>query len=303
MIKSAYDFEGSDPGTKVFLLAGSAITRDPRGPITDLWDSRVIATADTGETWSPESVSGTGRAQLARSATDLFRIVAHRSTEVCSTRSFWAPLIDSVLAPLRQSSDARMQCHTYRYDVGETWQMQPPQEVAFERRASTSADVQLPAASLSNRTGAATSGTERQADESSARRELSDLLYTARQDLEADEDTGVEEAVARFVVRYGTLAITVLYERLRDLKSFGPRIAAEVIKSLGRAHSPETANNRLWLMVCCLKHPSPVIRDAAALGLVAMRDSRAREPLERAARDERHPELRRYLAQAAAATA
>lgn len=301
MIKSGYDFEGSDPGTKVFLLAGSAITRDPRGPITGLWDSRVVATADTGETWSPESVSGTARAQLVRSATDLFRVtVAHRSTEVCSTRSFWAPLIDSVIAPLRQSSEASTQCRTYRYDVGET---QPPQEVAFERRASTSADVQLPAASLSNRTGAATSATERQGEESSARRELSDLLFTARQDLEADEDTGVEEAVARFVVRYGTLAITVLYERLRDVKGFGPRIAAEVIKSLGRAHSPETANNRLWLMVCCLKHPSPVIRDAAALGLVAMRDSRAREPLERAARDERHPELRRYLAQAAAATA
>ena len=65
------------------------------------------------------------------------------------------------------------------------------------------------------------------------------------------------------------LAAVVLTEKT------SPRVAAEVLRHLGRFVHPPSYRDRLWLLERALKSSSPMSRDGASLGLAHLNDPAA----------------------------
>lgn len=74
--------------------------------------------------------------------------------------------------------------------------------------------------------------------------------------------------------RYSETASEILEERLNK-SDIRPRILAEVLHTLGNLEDDATKDRRLATLVGFLKSSSPLIRDAAAVGLSYLDDKRA----------------------------
>lgn len=96
--------------------------------------------------------------------------------------------------------------------------------------------------------------------------------------------------------QYGTAAVSALAEII-DLGVPSTDALMETLHFMGRIEEPATKDERFKLLVRELAHGSPVIRDAAAIGLAYLNDGRAIDYLRSAALRETYPELKEDLQQ------
>lgn len=107
-------------------------------------------------------------------------------------------------------------------------------------------------------------------------------------------ETDFSRGLASLVKKYGNLAVgeisyLITYDRVDE------EIASEALSCLARIDDASTYGWRLWLFEKNLSSKSPMVRDAAALGLVSMDDAHAIPYIRRAIDQETIPELRRDL--------
>jgi len=74
-------------------------------------------------------------------------------------------------------------------------------------------------------------------------------------------------------------------------------VLSHALRWMGRIKHEETFHDRLWLLRSCLRSPSPIIRDGAALGIAASGSRQAISSLQQAIDRERLPSLRADLIQ------
>ncbi len=127
--------------------------------------------------------------------------------------------------------------------------------------------------------------------------ELGSLLRTAAEEIFED---GIESAfspgLAAYVAKYGNDGVSKSAEICLEETS-NPEVVSETLRCLGEMEHPETHASRFWLLTRCLRHSSPLVRDAAAVGLAYLEDKAAVPYLQQAAGRERHEALRRDLEQ------
>ncbi len=142
---------------------------------------------------------------------------------------------------------------------------------------------------------------------STARRSVNrDLYYTVTLAIHGafaeNFENGIESELSREIIplieRHGEQAIEPL-AHLLVYEVAQPETAAEVLRWLGRIRNQATHGYRRWLLERCLLCSSTAVRDAAALGLVSLRDAHAMKYLRAAIAAERNAELREDLQQAA----
>jgi hypothetical protein len=108
--------------------------------------------------------------------------------------------------------------------------------------------------------------------------------------MESNLIAGLMALIARFPERSMEMLTGLM--RTRDISY---QVFGEILRVLGRVESKATAEHRFVLLVSYLKHRSAIIRDAAAVGLALLGDSRAVPALRDAIQMERVKSLRMDL--------
>ena len=117
-------------------------------------------------------------------------------------------------------------------------------------------------------------------------------------------EDGMESAFSRRLISL----IETYCEPMKELLAYwlvrekaDPYVVSEALRWIGHMDHPISHRFRRWLLERCLKSPSSIVRDGAALGLAAMDDSEAipslREAIENEACDELRMNLEQVLAQ------
>lgn len=121
---------------------------------------------------------------------------------------------------------------------------------------------------------------------------LEDLFisYSEEEFEEGMENDFVYE-LKSYVLKYGTRTMHSI-ARVLDKNIISPQLAFEAVRSLGYIIHPESYRWRLFLLEKCLNNESRWIRDAAALGLSALKDPHSIPYLSEAIRKEPIEELR-----------
>jgi hypothetical protein len=98
-------------------------------------------------------------------------------------------------------------------------------------------------------------------------------------------EDGMENDLSRMLRRLLMAHPTLLMEALAAVivtEKSSPRVAAEVLRHLGRFVHPPSQRDRLWLLGRALKLSSPMSRDGASLGLAHLNDPAAIPYLQKA---------------------
>lgn len=125
--------------------------------------------------------------------------------------------------------------------------------------------------------------------------ELQNLFEKAEEmRFEDGMETEVSRGLRFVLTRYGLEGCRALANVIR---TGAPTTDAlmETLHFLGRFDDPPTKDECLRILVTSLKHPSPIVRDAAAIGLAYMDDKRAISTLKKAAKSEPIKDLRADL--------
>jgi len=121
---------------------------------------------------------------------------------------------------------------------------------------------------------------------------IRDLFLAA--DAEVFEDgfeSSLSTALRSFVSGGGVPAVFALATAATEANT-NPEVAVEVLKTIGRLDDDGTREARRQVLERALEHPSPRLRDAAALGLASIDDPASRLFLEKAISAEKYEELR-----------
>jgi hypothetical protein len=129
----------------------------------------------------------------------------------------------------------------------------------------------------------------------SIRSELIALFHAAR---DAVFEDGMESIFSTdlnsFLVKYSTAGIELLRECIEDA-GLDPTILAEALRWIGRSRDSYTYRYRFGVLVHCLSHPSPAVRDGAILGLTFMANRAAIPRLQAALEREENEVIRDSL--------
>jgi hypothetical protein len=118
------------------------------------------------------------------------------------------------------------------------------------------------------------------------------LFETSEEDnFEDGMESDFSRELASLVKKYGALAMAEI-SYLINYGRVDSEVASEALRWLARINDPSTYGWRLWLLEKSLSSDSPIVRDGAALGLVAMRDAHATEYIKKAIERESITELR-----------
>lgn len=124
---------------------------------------------------------------------------------------------------------------------------------------------------------------------------LDSLLETALEEVFEDGmDSRFSRDLLRFFDLYNLEGMRLLSSRAAA-ESISPRALGEVLRILGRSEVRATQRERFWLLARCLFHSSPVVRDAAGLGLASLGDKNAIPYIHKAIEREPILELKRDL--------
>jgi hypothetical protein len=115
-----------------------------------------------------------------------------------------------------------------------------------------------------------------------------DIAALLSDEPESDHELAFANEFRNFILRYGRLG-TRIFEQLCLGEGTRITVLVEGLRELGRMIDPNTVDARMQLLRKCLTHPSPIVRDAAGLGLSLMGDKRAVPFLERAVAAEKAP--------------
>lgn len=98
--------------------------------------------------------------------------------------------------------------------------------------------------------------------------------------------------LAKIISSYGQIPLEVIEESWFTSGAVDTEIMMETLRFLGWSKDPATKDYRFKLLVKGLKHPSPLVRDSAGLGLEELGDLAAIPYLERAIQAEPFSSLR-----------
>jgi len=116
----------------------------------------------------------------------------------------------------------------------------------------------------------------------------------SNEDFEDGMDSEWISEITASIRAYGTQAVEAV-RRLVLEQNLQPAVAFEALRWLGRVFHPESYHSRLFLLETCLDSPSRLVRDGAALGLVAMKDAHAIPYLREAIVREKIQDLRQDM--------
>ncbi len=108
-------------------------------------------------------------------------------------------------------------------------------------------------------------------------------------------EAGMESLFSRrlhtMIYQFGHLTLKALNDLLANRQT-NQELLAETMRTVGRSADKFTENLRFRFLVEGLNHPSPIIRDSAALGLCDMEDPRAIPFLQEAIKKEKYDSLK-----------
>lgn len=129
----------------------------------------------------------------------------------------------------------------------------------------------------------------------SVRRAIDRLFVIAEsENFEDGMESNLTIGLATVLRQYPRLAFGILKGEL-SVRRISRRVLTEVLHFLGRFKGRGIADEQYSVVSAYLHHGSPVIRDAAAVGLSYMRDKRAIPVLEKAIANEKADSLRRDM--------
>ena len=132
------------------------------------------------------------------------------------------------------------------------------------------------------------------AHDSAALADLRNLFSKAKEEVFED---GIESAFSRdleaYIMTHGSGGVNELARLCKE--TIGSDAVAEALRYLGQMDDRNTRSSRFRLLTRCLWHSSPVVRDAAAVGLALLEDKAAIPYLRQVAEQEDYAELREDL--------
>ena len=144
--------------------------------------------------------------------------------------------------------------------------------------------------------GTASSGTTRLERPRTIADQIERLFVTARsQEFEDGMETRFSRGMLAAIREHGSGAVEVMAYLIAYEKTT-PEVASEALRWLGRCDDRETHRYRRWLLERSLTSASSVIRDGALIGLAALGDAHAVQPIRDAIEDEPVSELKREMA-------
>jgi hypothetical protein len=119
----------------------------------------------------------------------------------------------------------------------------------------------------------------------SAREELLASAALLLEESDFNNELAFADEFRNFILKYRALGVRV-FERFCLREGASIAVIAEGLRELGRMTDPNTHEARMQFLRKCLTHPSPIVRDAAGLGLSLLGDKRAIPFLARAIKAE-----------------
>jgi hypothetical protein len=117
------------------------------------------------------------------------------------------------------------------------------------------------------------------------------LELAAEEEFETGMESNLSAGLIALIARFPEKSMEALTGILRS-RNVSNQVLGEILRVLGRVEGKATAELRFVLLVSHLKHRSAIIRDAAAVGLALLGDSRAVPFLRNAIQVERIQSLR-----------